>query len=119
MKSPWENYRFEVSEIYFIGPVSYINREKKKKPTLMVILFVLQQWKSYKVFDHSRKGIQKRIRSAILWRELLLPLSYKKPLMGAECVLCPQEPAWKKCLKIISWINKWEKGIGMKWKFAL
>lgn len=48
---------------------------------------VLQQWKNYEVFHHNRKGIQRRIRSAILWRELLLLLSYKKPLMGAVCFM--------------------------------
>lgn len=71
----------------YVHRSSQLHQSWKKKKTLMVVLFVLQQWKIYKVFHHSRKGIQRRFRSAILWRELLLPLSYKKPLMGAVCFM--------------------------------
>lgn len=46
---------------------------------------------------HDGKGIQRRMRSAILWSDLSLPLrSHKKPPMGAEFVFfVPPRPSLK------------------------
>lgn len=53
----------------------------------VMVLLVLQQLKNYTVFHHDGKGVQRRIRSAILWSDVSLPLrNHKKPPMEAECI---------------------------------
>lgn len=66
-------------------------------------------WDSRKIraFHHDGKGTQ-RIRSAILWSDLSLPLS-PESYQWELCMfsLYPQYPVWEKCLRTICWINEW------------
>ena len=95
----------------FIGAVSYINLKK------VVVLFC-NSGKIIKSFITIEREYKEELGVPSCGVSYYYYLATKSHWWEL-CVLCPQEPAWKKCLKIISWINKCKKGIGMKCKFAL
>ena len=101
----------------YVHRSSQVHQLEKKKKTLMVVLFC-NSGKIIKSFITIEREYKEELGVPSCGVSCYYYLATKSHWWEL-CVLCPQEPAWKKCLKIISWINKCKKGIGMKWKFAL
>lgn len=73
--------------------------EKENKPPHGFITATVE--KPFRAFHHDGKEIQRRIRSAILWSDLLLPLkSIQKAIVGAECVFFISRPSLEELLEL-------------------